>query len=213
MTLATYSDLKTAIGQWTHRGDMAARAADFVALAEARLTRALPAREAEVEEELTATPASRYVALPATFKRPVALWLTTETPRQLLTQRRPEQIEFAGSTGLPLLWAIDGANIAFDVLAQSAFTLDFRYQQAFALSDANATNYVLTQYPDVYLWGALAEAARFTKDSKALGTYEMSFRSALQEAADAESVVRDSPLLTEVSAAFGMGRSNIERGY
>lgn len=208
MAISTYSQLQTAIGSWTHRGDLSSHYANFIALAEARLTRVLQAREPEVEEELTATPASRFIALPSGFKRPIALWLTTETPRLKLTQRRPEQIEYAGETGSPLLWAIDGANIALDVLAASAYTFDFRFQQAFALSDDNPTNYVLTNYPDVYLWGSLVEAARFSK-SKDKDTFEASFQVALREAADLESDVRDAPLLTE----FGGSRSDITRGY
>ncbi len=212
MTISTYSELQTAIGNWTHRNDLAARYPDFITLAEARLTRVLQPREEEIEEELTATAASRYIALPDSFKRPVALWLTITTPRDLLTKRRPDEIEFNGSTGQPREWAIDGANIAFDVIAESAFTLDFRYQQAFALSESNSTNYVLTQYPDVYLWGSLVEAARYTKNVKDMATFEVSFQNALREAADLESDVRDTPLLTEL-AGLGSECGNILRGY
>lgn len=211
MAIGTYDELKTAIGSWTHRSDLSSQYANFILLAEARMTRLIQGRETEIEEELTATPASRYIALPASFKRPVALWLTNTTPRLLLTQRRPDQIEFAGSTGQPLVWAIDGANIAFDVLAESALTFDFRYQQAFALSATNTTNYVLTQYPDVYLFGALCEAARYLKDMTALGMYEPLFQRALKEATDTESDVRDVPLLTEAGGHYG--RADITRGY
>jgi hypothetical protein len=209
MSIGTYAQLQAAIGSWTHRADLSSQYANFISLTEARLTRVLQAREPEVEEELTATVGSRYIALPSGFKRPIALWLTTETPRLPMTLRRPEQIEFAGETGSPLAWAIDGANIALDVLAASAYTFDFRYQQAFALSDENTTNYVLTEYPDVYLWGSLVEAARYTKNQKDLATFEASFQKALKEAADLESDVRDAPLLTE----FGYPRSDITRGY
>ena len=213
MAISTYNELKTAIGSWLHRSDLTAQYANFIILAESRLTRQLQPRESEVETSLTATPASRYIALPSGFKRPVALWLTDSTPRLLLTKRRPEEIEYAGSTGLPLCWAIDGANIALDVLAQSAFTLTLRYQAAFALSDTTTTNYVLTQYPDVYLFGALAEGARYIKDTNAIGLYETMFARALKEAADTESDVSDTPLLTEFGSVTLNNRSDITRGY
>jgi len=53
VSLTTYPELKIAIADWMERGDLAARAGDFVALAESRLNRLL--RSPALEREATVT--------------------------------------------------------------------------------------------------------------------------------------------------------------
>lgn len=97
MALNTYSDLKTAIGDWLHRGDLAARAADFIALAELRFTRQITLSE--------------FVPL----------------------------------------------------------------------SDANPTNWMLTNAPSVYLYGALLEASAYLLDDERIPLWKQAFDNAVFE--------------------------------
>lgn len=70
MAITTYSELKTALANWSKRTDLTAMMGDFIALAESRIQRSLLARAQEVETELTMAPGSRYVALPSDFDSP-----------------------------------------------------------------------------------------------------------------------------------------------
>lgn len=214
MSITTYSELKTAIASWSKRSDLTSQMADFIALAESRISRSLLARVMEVETELTMTANDRYVTLPADFDSPIALWLKANLPREQLAQRLPQDLPVTTSSGYPEWWAIDGTNIAFDKPAEQAWDFDFRYTKSLTLSDSAPTNYILTNYPDVYLFGALVEASQYGLDPQQSAVWEVRFQSAIAEAADAEHANRSgAQLVTEFGAFPGRGRFNITRGY
>ena len=211
MSISTYSELKTALINWGKRPDLSTVLGDFIALAEARIQRSLLARVQEVETEITMTVGSRYAALPSDFDAPIAVWSKASLPREELPQRLPEQLPGSNVNGYPEAWAIDGSNIAFDKPASSAWALDFRYSKPLALSDSEPTNYILTNYPDVYLFGALVELHAYAFDDANAAKYEARFRSALDDAENAEHANRSGAvLMTDLPCAKGF---NINRGY
>lgn len=215
MSISTYSELKQAVANWTHRADLTAIIPDFIKIAEARINRQFLPRSQEFEVELTTVQGSRYVPVPDGLINPVGLWLKAWLPRNKLTKILPSQLPVKTNvTGYPQYWCIDNEDIAFDVLAQSAWTFDFRYTKTFALSDENPTNYILTNNPDLYLWGAMYEASVYTKDLEAAGMYAARFEEALDDAQSNENDTRAiSPLLTEIGQIAYAGRFNINRGY
>jgi hypothetical protein len=219
MSITNYNELKTAIASWMHRTDINdpfyAQIPDYISLAEARINRTFLPRSQEQEDELTCTAGSRYVTLPSGVINPIGLWLKAWLPRQKLTCCLPSELPVkTNATGYPEYWAIDNGNIAFDKLCESAFTFDFRYTKTFALSSTNTTNYILTNNPDLYLWGALVEASDFVRDSEGVAKYEARFQKALMDAQNNENDTRAIvPLTTEIGAANRNGRFNIIRGY
>lgn len=215
MTISTYADLKTSIASWINRTDLTSVIPDFITLTEARINRTLLPRSSETEEEIVAVPGSRYIVIPTGMINPVALWLKAYLPRQKLTQMLPAELPVkTNATGYPEYWAIDNSNIALDKIAGEAYTFDFRYTKTFALSDSVTTNYVLTNNPDVYLWGSLVEAAGYLKDAQAAALYESRFQNAMSEAMANENDTRaTAPLMTEIGAVGRQGRFSIIRGY
>ena len=65
MSIATYSDLQTAIASWIARQDLAANIPDFIALFESVANRRLRLRQQE--SAATLTPSSGVAALPADY--------------------------------------------------------------------------------------------------------------------------------------------------
>lgn len=214
MAITTYSELKTTLANWAKRTDLTAMMGDFIALAESRIQRSMLARVQEVETELTMVPGSRYVALPADFDSPRALWLKANLPREELPQILPEQLPGSNTSGYPEAWAIDGSNIAFDKPASSAWLLDFRYCKPLALSDSTPTNYILTNYPDVYLFGSLVELHGYVFNGEQSAMYEARFQAALRDASDAENESRKGALLmTDIPGSMRQNTFNVFRGY
>jgi hypothetical protein len=214
MAISTYSELKTALTNWSKRTDLSTLLGDFIALAEARIQRSLLARVQEVETELTMTPGSRYVALPADFDSPVALWLKANLPREQLPQLLPEHLCGSNTSGYPEAWGIDGESIAFDKPASSAWAVDFRYCKPLALSDSAPTNYIMTNYPDVYLFGALVELHGYTFNDEKSAMAEARFQSALRDASDAEHASKTGAvLMTDVPGSLRQNTFNVIRGY
>jgi hypothetical protein len=213
MSISTYSELKTAVQEWSKRNDLTARIPDFIRIAEIKIKSILDVAELELNTTLTTTSNVDFVALPADAKTPIALWLADITPLEQLTQVFPQTLPYSTTPARPLYWAVDGANIKFAHPVDAAIPVVLRYSQLFELTDANPTNNVLTKYPDVYLFGALSELADYTFDDGNLAKWNAKFLDAVQRASNLEaSDNKNAPLMTEISISSRQ-RFNINRGY
>lgn len=182
MALSTYAQLKTAIADWLERSDLTERTVDFIALAESRLERVLRLRLMETDQAMVAIPGARTIALPADFREPVALWIERPGGRETVRFADPAMIAVTGGAGEPRAWTIDGANLAFDRPCDRAYAFTLRMLGRLALSDAEPTNAVLRDYPDLYLFGALVEAAPYLRDAELLSLFMARLEGALGEA-------------------------------
>lgn len=183
---STYAGLQTEIADLLHRTDLTSKIPSFITRAEARLNRVSQLRTAETESTLTCVVDSRFIALPSTFTKPIALWIEIDTERNKLESRIPSDLNYSETSGEPEEWAIDGTNIAFDKPADDTYTIYFRHFTKFALSDTVTTNWLLTENPDIYLYAALMESAPYIRDDGRLATWKAMFDMALQELKDSE---------------------------
>lgn len=182
MALSTYAQLQSAVADWLERGDLTARIPDFIALAEARFNRVLRLRLMETEAALTLASGGRKVTLPIGFREPIALWRTSSQARCALRYVDPAAMEVSFAPGPPTCWTLDGPDLAFDRPADRAYDLTLRMLGRLALSDAAPTNGLLADYPDLYLFGALAEAAPYLRDADLLNLVLARLDAALSEA-------------------------------
>lgn len=211
MALANYSDLKTAVEGWLHRSSLTSRIPDFITLAESRLNRLIRPAPQETEGSLTATTGIRTIALPSGFVNPVALWMTYWLPRQTLEFRLPEMLPVFNVNSVPRYWTIDGTNIAFECPADRALTFTFRYTTKLDIA-TTSTNSVLTNTPDLYLYGALIEAAPYLKNDARIQTWMSLFKLAVKEVTNNNnSNKRLAKLTTELPGAYS-SRSHIITG-
>jgi hypothetical protein len=187
MSLSTYSDLKSATAEWLERSDLNPRIPDFIVLAESRLNRLFRGRMNEVNAALEATPGSRAITLPATFSEAVSvhMWGCDE-----LRFIDPALMEAHSTAGRPEFWAIDCGSLLFERPADQAYAVTLRHLRRFALSDAEPTNPILTDYPDLYLFGTLLEAAPFLRDADLMALFQGRFDVAMQEATNKENQSR-----------------------
>lgn len=163
----------------------------------------------ELETTLTATIGSRSLTLPSLFGSPIALYLTTYLPRIELEYRLPEEMQVFSSDGPAKVWTIDGSVINTDTPADQAYTYTLRYVSEFDIA-TTATNSLLTNYPDLYLYGALIESGNDLVNINAIAMYEKRYGRALQECLNNEHANRSlAKLTTELS---GHRKSNIISG-
>ncbi|MCC6779768.1 MAG: hypothetical protein IT537_24570 [Hyphomicrobiales bacterium] len=160
MTIATYSELKTAVESWLGHTLFTARVPEFIALFEAAASRRLRVREMETTAALT--PSSGAAALPANYLawRRVT-W--TGSPRVDLEYAHPSYLQAAYPTSpadVPRMFTIEGNTLEVRPVDDTALELDY-YAKVPALSDGTPTNWLLTAHPDLYLFGALVEAEMF----------------------------------------------------
>jgi len=182
MALSNYTELKAAVAQWMRRSDLTAEIPDYITLAEKKIVKLLKLRGQETETTLTPNSGDSTVALPADFGSPIALWNTLDDPRTKISQVMPDALAYEDTPGVPDFWAIDGANIRFDCALDGAIPFALRYVKAFELSTSNPTNFVLTEWPDVYLYGALTEGFLAVFDEQRASVWQGKFQAALEVA-------------------------------
>ena len=179
MAISTFSELKTAISTWMDRSDLSGSAADFITLAEARLNREIELIETDVT--LTGTANSRNVSVSSlSIIEPLSVFLadTAGGDEVEISIRTPGTFPRDDTAGFPGYVALNGNNLAFDRPLDAAYSIRFRYQGRFALSDAAPTNDLLTYHPDVYLAASIVWGGVYIADAGKV----QGFRTLLDEA-------------------------------
>ena len=208
MGLSNYTELKAAVAQWMRRADLTAEIPDYITLAEKKIVKLLKIRGQETEATLTPNSGNSTVALPTDYASPIALW-NVLADRIKLNQVLPDALEYDDTPGTPDYWAVDGANIRFDCRLDGAIPFAFRYVKTFELSDANPTNFILTEWPDVYLYGALTEGFLAVYDEQRAAVWQGKFQAAIEVA---RTTGNDSKKSIALRTDMGAQRFNIYTG-
>jgi hypothetical protein len=161
MSISTYSELKTSIAGWLHRSDLTTSLADFITLSESKFNRRLRT----LDQETTfgpSTPTSYEITRPSDFKAFIRLWRTSDGGE--VFSRSLTEVVSGQAAGVSAYYAINRSVITFDGTSEVKGTY---HAKVTALSDAAPTNWLLTAYPDLYLWAGLSEAAFYAKDLNA----------------------------------------------
>lgn len=205
MALANYTDLQTAVADWTHRSDLTSRIPDFVTLLEAHINRNLRLRVMEQDFTLTTSAGSATAALPTTrFIAPIDCYIAwSGTGKRKLFKRAPADLPFGTSNAPPRYWSIDGTNVRFDCPVDSStqYVITLRYWQALALA-TTTTNDLMTNHPDVYLFGTLVQAARFIRFSvDDINGWRAAYEDALAEVQVSDGQNSDADLIVDAGLA------------
>lgn len=183
MTIATYSDLKTSVANWLHRTDLTALIPDLITLAESRLSADLDARPMEFRTSLTATAGNAWVTLPSDMLEMRRFSVQTD-PVRVLAYSTPDQIaaDFpVALAGVPAVFAVIGSQVQLAPVPDSNYTLELTYQQRIpALSDSNTANWLLTGFPNAYLYATLCEAAPWLQDDDRIKVWEAKYAQAVR---------------------------------
>lgn len=154
MALANYSDLLSAVAAWLNRGtDLDARIPDFIKLAEAEFNRKL--RTIEMEARSTSTLTSDALAVPADF-----LGLRSISIANTALEYVPPAEIFEDTTtgGYPTRYTVTDGQFFFRPAPTSgSVALDY-YAAIPALTSGNTTNWLMTRWPDLYLFATCAQA-------------------------------------------------------
>jgi hypothetical protein len=199
VSLSTYTELKAAVADWLNRtgqADLEARMGDFILLFESLFDKQ-DIRHPKSIVRATATISGEYTALPTDFVEMQRL-RTTGGSSGWATHRyiTPEELEDdkAGNDAAdrPHLFSVVGNEIQIrPYSASGTYTLEMVYWAKLTkLGEAQASNWLLAEAPEAYLFGALCEATPFIRDDERVAlwttkrdTAVASLRSAAERAA------------------------------
>ena len=190
MALDNYVDLQTAIGNWLNRSDLSAQIPDFITIAETQLRRRLKMalrdgvmlpRAMVFNNASFSIPAnSEYVNLPSDFLGLLSFTIDAPYPNNpsnipqvqldyidpgnlaYLKQKRGQ----TASPATPGVFSIIGSQFQFLPIPDVTYTGNLYYWQDFGnlVNAGGGVNWVLTNHPDAYLYGALAASAPYLRD-------------------------------------------------
>lgn len=189
MAITTYAELQSAISDWLNRDDLASVVPTFISLAEARINREL--RHFNMVKRSTAAADTRYSTPPGDWLETVRFHITDNPPSdlELISQNDMAQIrEQSGNTqGRPRFYAVTAGEFEFLPTPDQSYTSELVYYADIpTLSDSNTSNWLLSKYPDIYLYGALVQSAPYLDEDQRTTTWAALYQSAV-DAANMES--------------------------
>jgi hypothetical protein len=181
MSLDTYANLKLELADWLNRSDLTTVIDTFIDLAEAKMKRDI--RKWTVYSAAFSVSAAR-VAVPTDCSVLRSIRLISGSPTQdtplrictieMLTERKARN---AGVTGRPTDIAVVDGFIYFAPEPDQTYTAEvFYFSTLTPLSGSVSTNSVLSEAPDIYLYGALAEAEPYLEHDDRVAIWKGNYR-------------------------------------
>jgi hypothetical protein len=188
VAITTYAELQTAGANWLGgRSDLTARIPEFIALAEAQIARDLR----RFTTRATITLSVDQNNLPSDCRELKSIRLVTDSSSQdkPLIISTVEELAFrraqtGDAPGRPLRCAVFNNGTVQALLTQptpdGVYNAEvFYYQKLVPLSATNTTSTVLTEAPDLYLFGLLKEAEPFLENDERVQMWEAKYAAAL----------------------------------
>jgi hypothetical protein len=194
----TYSELVSTIGAWLNDVQTEQSVPTFIRLAEAQINRALAdAGITGATQRATATIDAEYAAAPSDLAFPSSARRSTGEGVEIISLASMERLKTAcpDETGAPRYLTYVGGEtpLRFWPVPDGAYTIELIYQARLEpLGADEATNWVLTDHPDVYLYGALVQSAPFLGEDARLSAWGGLYTAALDGMIAAERQKRGS---------------------
>jgi len=185
-----YGQLKTAIADWLMREDLTAVIPTFIRLAQARASRELRVRQMLVRATTTVEPTaegSSFVVLPIDWLEAKNIQFNTGAagvrPLTYVSLQEADKIRATGATGNTTYYTLHANQIELLPPLQEAKEVELTYYATLPpLEDDTDDNWMLAQWPDIYLYGSLLQSAPYLHDDERAGLWAGMYDRLVEEA-------------------------------
>lgn len=220
----TYNGLCNTIADTLNRQDLTAAIPNFVVLATTRIQRDMVrVKHPYMMTRSQASVVQNYSPLPNDFVSMYQLldqdttqvidYLSPDQTKQIMSQGWgppespfPPTAPYQGQTTGPIYYTILGNRLRVIPTpgATTPTTLDMWYYNRLAtLNTTNTQNWVLTRYPDLYLYGALVHSAPYLKADDRIPVWEGAYQTILKDIeVEADRAVRSQTKLVAARRGF-----------
>lgn len=185
MSLDSYTNLKLSVADWLNRTDLTLQIPDFIDLAEAEMMRRLR----RTSTRTTLSISTEATVLPTDVAELRSIYLESGFPSQdnpirlctpeMYAERRARNQNVAGR---PTDAMVLGGTLYVQPIPDATYTARIIYfAQLTPLSASVATNAILNEAPDAYLFGALLQAAPFLEDEAKMAVWQSKFDNAIEQ--------------------------------
>lgn len=170
MSVTNYGELKSTIADFLNRSDLTSIIPTFIDFAESEFNRNLRVRQMVVRAQANID--SRFSAVPSDFvesKDMVLVGTNPVQPLEFITQQEmgQQRNETYTASAKPEFFTIVGGQFEFMPTPDSTYSLEMSYfGKIDALTADSDTNWLLTDYPDLYLYTSLMHSAPYLKDDE-----------------------------------------------
>lgn len=178
--ITNYTTLKTAVADYLARDDLTTWIPNFVQAAERKLSSRLHLRNEETALSVTIT--GGVATVPADFKQ-LKFAYFDETPVSLLQWLPLEELyrdyPDRSSSATPSVISREGSSFVFGPVSKDGTLKGIYYAKQASLETTDPSWYV-SNHPEALLYGALAEAALFIRDTDMFNFWNPRFETEAQ---------------------------------
>ncbi len=181
MPLSNYTELRASIADTLNRDDLTNVIPDFITLAEAQLNRDL--RHWQMEDRVIATANQQYLSLPNNFISPIRIIMTT-SPTHTMELVSPFAIsklrmDNSDALGRPEFYAVVDGSFELFPTPDADYVVELVYYENIPDLAANNTNWLLTNYPDAYLYGSLLHSSPYLQEDQRVAVWNTLYLNAV----------------------------------
>jgi len=195
MAITNYTNLQTAIADFLNRDDLTSVIPTFIQLAETQLQREIRHWKMETRASGQQSAGDQYMQIPADWLETIRLHLTgsgtsavTMTSRAAMADIRAKNEN--ASTVAPYYYT--HADGQFELYPTPSEDTDFEllYYQKIPDLASNTTNWLLSDAPDVYLYGSLLHSAPYLAEDARVAVWAQMYSAAVQNVNNASEQAR-----------------------
>ena len=186
MAISNYTNLKTTIADFLNRDDLTSAIPTFIQLGEAQMNRDIRHWEMEARSSGQQSQGDQYMQLPADWLETIRLHLTSQGTDAVelasMASIADKRAQVDDQAGRPRFYShVRGE---FELFPTPDEDTDFEllyYQKIPALSDSNASNWLLEYAPDIYLYGSLAHSAPYLQEDARIAVWAQMYAAAVSQ--------------------------------
>lgn len=174
----TYTDLQASIAEFLNRQDLTAAIPTFVRLAEAQIARDV--RHWRMEKRKVAPFDEAFEELPEDWLETIRLQMDGQ-PMELASREEIARARQSDAGGRPRFFCHSEGSLEVWPAPNGVFEAELLYfARVPALTAEAPTNWLLTEAPDVYLYGALIHTAPYLVEDERAQTWGSLYAAAVQ---------------------------------
>lgn len=198
----TYAGLQASVADWLNRADLTEAVPDFIAMAEAQISRRLlmdgPVRMMMGRDDISI--GAEFLDVPDDFMGARTVTVNggaTASGIMRLEISTPDEINDLKSfhfnqSGGPARFAVVGTQFQFWPWNGATVAGELTYWQRVPALAAATGNWLFTLHPDAYLYGSLLQAAPYLKDDARVAMWGEIFETILGDIVAADKIERSS---------------------
>ena len=180
MSITTYAELKSAIGDFLNRDDLTAVIPTFISLGEARIARDL--NHWKQEKRVTTDIDERYEDLPTDW---ISIIQVQHTDGGVISSSSSSEMASkraqSSTAAKPRYWRLTANEMEFYPIPDATYNITMLYRARIpALTDADPSNWLLTYSPDVILYAALMQSAPYLADDARVAVWGSMYQSGVE---------------------------------